>query len=168
MVLGISAALGAPLLSIARLNSFGILVHGPGKSAKSTMLLGAGSVVGYGSEQDLPNFRTTDAAFGEIPVASNDSLLPLNELGLLKGSAAERRQRLRDLTYGFAEGRGTTYSKWAPIDKATSGTKWHAIAFATGEEASDHCGECGRDPHGWRVDPLDRFGCDSKWRSGHL
>jgi putative DNA primase/helicase len=137
MVLGISAALGAPLLSIARLNSFGILVHGPGKSGKSTMLLAAGSVVGYGSEQDLPNFRTTDPAFGEIPVASNDSLLPLNELGLLKGSAAERRQRLRDLTYGFAEGRGTTYSKWAPIDKTSSGTKWHGIAFATGEEASD-------------------------------
>jgi putative DNA primase/helicase len=101
------------------------------------MLLGAGSVVGYGSEQDLPNFRTTDAAFGEIPVDFNDSLLPLNELGLLKGSAAERRQRLRDLTYGFAEGHGTTSSKWAPIDKATSGTKWHGIVFATGEEASD-------------------------------
>ncbi len=137
MVLGIGAALGAPLLSIARLNSFGILVHGPGKSGKSTMLLAAGSVVGYGSEQDLPNFRTTDAAFGEIPLASNDSLLPLNELGLLKGSAAERRQRLRDLAYGFAEGRGTTYSKWAPSDNATSGTKRHGIAFATGEEASD-------------------------------
>jgi hypothetical protein len=137
MVLGISAALGAPLLNIARLNSFGILVHGPGKSAKSTMLLAAGSVLGYGSERDLPNFRTTDPAFGEIPVDFNDSLLPLNELGLLKGSAAVRRQRLRDLTYGFAEGHGTTYSKWAPIEKASSGAKWHGIAFATGEEASD-------------------------------
>ena len=137
MVLGIGAALGAPLLSIAKLNSFGILVHGPGKSGKSTMLLGAASVIGCGEEQDLANFRTTDPAFGELPVAFNDSLLPLNELGLLKGSAVERYQRLRDLTYGFAEGRGKTYSKWAPIDKASSGTKWHGIAFATGEEASD-------------------------------
>jgi putative DNA primase/helicase len=120
MVFGISAALAAPLLGMAHLSSFGILVHGPGKVAKSTMLLAAASVVGYGWERDLPNFRATDAAFGEIPAAFNDSLLPLNELGLLKGSAAEKRHRLRDLAYGFAEGRGTTYSKLAPID--VSGT----------------------------------------------
>ena len=45
------------------------------------MLLAAASVIGYGREQDLPNFRATDAAFGEIPAAFNDSFLPLNELG---------------------------------------------------------------------------------------
>ena len=145
MVLGIGAALGAPVLSIARINSFGILVHGPGKSGKSTMLFGAGSVVGYGSEQDLPNFRTTDAAFGEIPLASNDSLLPLNELGLLKGSAAERRQRLRDLAYGFAEGRGTTYSKWAPTTKQSPGRNArHRVRHRRGG-LGPNCVECGRD-----------------------
>jgi hypothetical protein len=137
MVLAISAALAAPLLSTAKLNSFGVLVHGPGKSGKSTMLLGAASVIGCRDEQDLPNFRTTDPAFGEIPLAFNDALLPLNELGLLKGAAKERYQRLRDLAYGFAEGRGTTYSKWAPIEKTSSGSRWQGIAVATGEEASD-------------------------------
>jgi len=134
MVLAISAALAAPLLKMAKLPSFGILVHGPGKAGKSTMLLGAASVSCYGREQDLPNFRATDTAFGEIPAAFNDSLLPLNELGLLKGSATERRQRLRDLTYGFAEGRGTTYSKLTGIREAL---EWASIFLATGEVTSN-------------------------------
>jgi putative DNA primase/helicase len=137
MVFGISAALAAPLLAMAKLHSFGILVHGPGKAGKSTMLVSAASVGGYGREEDLPNFRATDAAFGEIPAAFNDSLLPLNELGLLKGSTTEKYHRLRDFTYGFAEGRGTTYSKLASIDRGSSGSKWLSIWLGTGEVTSN-------------------------------
>jgi len=101
------------------------------------LLTVAGSVIGFGSEQDLSNFRTTDAAFGEVPAAFNDMLLPLNELGLLKGSVADRNQRMRDLSYGFAEGRGTTYSKLASIDDVGVGRRWRSIALGTGEEAID-------------------------------
>jgi putative DNA primase/helicase len=137
MVFAISAALAASLLRMAKLHSFGILVHGPGKAGKSTMLVAAASVGGYGCEKDLPNFRTTDTALGEIPAAFNDSLVPMNELGLLKGSATEKYLRLRDFSYGFAEGRGTTYSKLAPIAEAGRGLEWLAILFATGEEASN-------------------------------
>ncbi len=137
MVFAISAALAAPLLRMAKLHSFGILVHGPGKAGKSTMLLAAASISGYGREQDLPNFRATDAALGEIPATFNDSLMPLNELGLLKGSAAQKYLRLRDFSYGFAEGRGTTYSKLAPIAEAGAELEWLSILFATGEEASN-------------------------------
>jgi putative DNA primase/helicase len=137
MVLAISAALAAPLLRMAKLPSFGILVHGRGKAGKSTMLLAAASIIGYRREQDLPNFRATDTALGEIPAAFNDSLMPLNELGLLKGSATQKYLRLRDFTYGSAEGRGTTYSKLAPIAEASVGLEWLCIFFATGEEASN-------------------------------
>jgi hypothetical protein len=148
MLFAISAAVAAPLLGMAKLPSFGILVHGPGKAGKSTMLLAAASVTGYGQEQDLPNFRASDAAFGEIPAAFNDSLLPLNELGLLKGSAAEKYLRLRDFTYGFAEGRGTTYSKLAPIDGAGAALEWRSILLATGEEPAN---EIARDAHAIRM-----------------
>ena len=137
MVLGICAALAAPLLDFVDLNSFGIHMFGPGKVGKSTLLVVAGSVIGFGSEQDLSNFRTTDAAFGEVPAAFNDMLLPLNELGLLKGSLADRNQRIRDLSYGFAEGRGTTYSKLATIDGEGAKRRWRSIAPGTGEEAID-------------------------------
>ena len=137
MVFGISAALAAPLLKMAKLHSFGILFHGRGKAGKSTMLVAAASVGGYGREEDLPNFRASDAAFGEIPAAFNDSLLPLNELGLLKGSTTEKYHRLRDFTYGFAEGRGTTYSKLASIEGGSGGSKWLSISLATGEVTSN-------------------------------
>jgi hypothetical protein len=148
MVFGISAALAAPLLRMAKLPSFGILVRARGKAGKSTMLLAAASIIGYRREQDLPNFRATDAALGEIPAAFNDSLMPLNELGLLKGSATEKYLRLRDFTYGSAEGRGTTYSKLAPIAEASVGLEWLCIFFATGEEASD---EIARDAREMRM-----------------
>jgi putative DNA primase/helicase len=137
LVLGICMGLAAPLLDFVDLNSFGVLVHGVGKAGKSTLLVAAGSVGGYGSERDLPNFRATDAALGELPASSNDMLLPINELGLLKGRAAERSERVRDLSYGLAEGRGTTYSKLAPISKSDAEMKWRSLALASGEEASE-------------------------------
>jgi putative DNA primase/helicase len=136
MVLSISVAFAAPLLPMAKLNSFGILLHGRGKAGKSTILLAGASVIGYGLEDDLPNFRATDAAFGELPAAFNHSLAPLNEFALLKGSGTEKYHRLRDLTYGFAEGRGTTYSKLAPIDGSTA-LQWLSILLATGEETAN-------------------------------
>ncbi len=141
MVLGICMALAAPLLDFTGLNSFGILVHGPGKAGKSTLLVVAGSVVGFASEQDLPNFRTTDTALGEIPASFSDMLLPMNELGLLKGNTAEREQRIRDLAYGFAEGHGTTYSKFAPISKSDAEQKWRSIFLGSGEEAIERISE---------------------------
>jgi hypothetical protein len=141
MVLGICMSLAAPLLDFAGLNSFGILVHGPGKTGKSTMLLVAGSVIGFATERDLPNFRSTDAALGEMPASFNDMLLPMNELGLLKGGTTERSERIRDLTYGFAEGRGTTYSKFALINKSNGERKWRSIFMATGEEAIEQISE---------------------------
>jgi putative DNA primase/helicase len=141
MVLGICMSLAAPVLDFEGLNSFGILVHGPGKAGKSTMLLVAGSVIGFASERDLPNFRSTDAALGEMPASFNDMLLPLNELGLLKGGTTERSSRIRDLTYGFAEGRGTTYSKFSPMHKSNDKWKWRSILLATGEEAIEQISE---------------------------
>jgi len=137
MVLGICTSLAAPLLDFVGLNSFGILVHGPGKAGKSTMLLVAGSAIGFASERDLPNFRSTDAALGEMPASFNDMSLPMNELGLLKGGTTERSDRIRDLTYGFAEGQGTTYSKFALINMSNGERKWRSILLATGEEAID-------------------------------
>jgi putative DNA primase/helicase len=141
MVLGICAALAAPLLDFAHLNSFGILLHGPGKAGKSTLLVVAGSVIGFASEPDLPNFRSTDAALGEIPASFNDMLCPINELGLLKGGTKERDERIRDLSYGLAEGRGTTYSKHAPINKSNASNEWRSIVLASGEEASEDISE---------------------------
>ena len=137
MVLGICMALAAPLLDFLNCQSFGILLSDRSKSAKSTALVVAGSVIGIASENALPNFRTTDAALGELPAAFNDIAMPINELGLLKGSAKDRYQRIRDFSYGFAEGRGTTYSKFVAHGDGNCGHKWRGLVFATGEETLD-------------------------------
>ena len=88
-VLGICMALAAPLLDFLDFHSFGILLSGPSKAGKSTALDVTGSVIGFAREKDLPNFRTTDTALGELPASFNDMVVPINELGLLKGSATE-------------------------------------------------------------------------------
>jgi putative DNA primase/helicase len=96
MVLGICMALAAPLLDFLDFHSFGILLSGPSKAAKSTALVAAGSVIGIAREEDLPNFRTTDPALGELPTNFNDLVTLINELGLFKGSAKDRCRRVRD------------------------------------------------------------------------
>jgi hypothetical protein len=144
IVLGICMALAAPLLDFAKLNSFGILVHGPRKAGKSTLLVVAGSVIGFASEHNLLNFRSTDTALGEIPASFNDMLLAINELGLLKGGNIQRSERMRDFSYQIGEGCGTTYSALAPINKRAAESKYHSIVLASGEEAIDEISEAAR------------------------
>jgi putative DNA primase/helicase len=136
MVLGNCIALAAPLLDFLDFHSSGILLSEPSKAGKSTALVVAGSVIGFAGEEHLPNFRTTDAGFGELPAAFNDMVMPINELGLLKGGTRERYERVRDLAYGFAEGRGTTYSKFVPHD-GNRGAEWRSLGFGSGEETID-------------------------------
>ena len=130
-------ALAAPLLDFLDFPSFAILLSGPSKAAKSTALVAAGSIIGIAREKDLPNFRTTDAALGELPAAFNDMAMPINELGLLKGSVNDRYGRIRDFSYGLAEGRGTTYSAFVPRDDGNCRHTWRSLVFATGEETLD-------------------------------
>ena len=94
-------------------------------------------MIGIAGEKDLSNFRTTDTAFGELPAAFNDMVMLINELGLLKGSAKDRYERIRDFSYGLAEGRGTTYSKFVVHDEGSSSHKWRSLVYATGEETLD-------------------------------
>ena len=135
MVCGICASFAAVTLDFVGLPSFMINVCGAPKTAKSTALLVASSVYSYGHGKDLPNFRTTDAAFGEIPAAFNHMMLPVNELGLLTGSRANRYDRLRDLAYGFSEGNGTTYSEKYLIGSAGPRKAWQSIAIVNGEQS---------------------------------
>jgi Domain of unknown function (DUF927) len=137
MVLSICMALAGPLLDFMDFHSFGVLLSGPSKGGKSTDLVVAGSVIGFAREEDLPNFRTTDAAFGELPSDFNDMLMLINELGLLKGGKKDRSQRVRDLSYGFAGGRGTTYSKLLAQDNGNGSAKWRTLGLASGEETMD-------------------------------
>ena len=135
MILGICAGFAAPLLKLANAESFAIYLTGPSTVGKSTITLAAGSVVGFGTTGDLPTFRATNAGLAELFAEFNDSVLPLDEFGMLEGSANERRRRQRELTFGFAGGQSKTYSKFASRHRSAS--RWRSIILANGEEASD-------------------------------
>jgi hypothetical protein len=153
MVTAICAAFAAPLLKFTDNGSFALFFTGPSKVGKSTLTLAAGSAIGFGTESALPNFRSTDAALGELPAQFNDHVVPLNESGLMRGNKKERRQRMRELAFGMAEGRGTTYSRLSPAGKAGQ-DEYRSILVANGEMTSDElaleareyrlAGECSR------------------------
>jgi hypothetical protein len=136
VVTAICAAFAAPLLKFAGVGSFALFFTGPSKVGKSTLTLAAGSAIGFKSENSLPNFRSTDAALGELPGQFNDHMVPLNELGLMRGTSRERRQRQRELAFGAAEGHSTTYSRLSPASN-TGQDEYRSILVANGEETSD-------------------------------
>ena len=80
-------------------------------------------------------------------------------------TANERRQRQRELAYGFAEGRGTTYSSFVPVGKSGKNAKWYSIIIANGEETSDelamHAGEIrmAGETVRWIDLPVAKVGC---------
>jgi hypothetical protein len=135
MIFGMCAGFAAPLLKLANAESFAIYLTGPSTVGKSTVTLAAGSEVGFGTAGDLPTFRATNAGLAELFAEFNDSLLPLEEFGMLEGSVNERRRRQRELTFGFAGGQSKTYSKFASCHR--SGSRWRSIILANGEETSD-------------------------------
>jgi hypothetical protein len=153
MVTAMCAAFAAPLLKFTDIGTFALYFTGPSKVGKSTLTLAAGSAHGFGTEKALPNFRSTDAALGELPGQFNDHALTLNEFGLLRGNPKERRQRQREFVFGAAEGHGTTYSRFSPAGDAGQ-NEYRAILIANGEETSDElamragefrlAGECSR------------------------
>jgi hypothetical protein len=153
MVTAVCGAFAAPLLKFTDIGTFALFFTGPSKVGKSTLTLAAGSAQGFGTEKALPNFRSTDAALGELPGQFNDHALTLNEFGLLRGTPKERRQRQREFVFGAAEGRATTYSQLS--NAANAGQNEHrSILIANGEETSDElamragefrlAGECSR------------------------
>ena len=85
LMLMISCAFAAPLLRLVGRPPFIINVFGRSKAGKTTGLLAATSVIGIGQEEGLPNWNTTDAGLMEVARLFNDSLVPANELALMKG-----------------------------------------------------------------------------------
>jgi hypothetical protein len=154
MVTAICAGFAAPLLKFTDVGTFALFFTGPSKVGKSTLTLAAGSVQGFGTEKALPNFRSTDAALGELPGQFNDHVLPLNEFGLMRGTPKERRQRQREFTFGATEGCGATFSQRSPAANAAQ-NEYLCILVGNGEETSDelamragefrYAGEC----HKW-------------------
>ncbi len=125
----VSAAFAAPLLHFAEMMSFGLTIYGGSKKGKPIVLNAGGSVIGLGLEENLLTWNATNARILQLAGAWTDLLLPINEVGTIKGERRDAYQKLRELTFALAEGRDTVRrSSWG-----TFGGSFRLIYAASAE-----------------------------------
>jgi hypothetical protein len=106
-MLVLAAAFAAPLVRVSGLQNFGINLFGRSKVGKTTALLAGASVIGIGTERDLPNWNSTSNAFLETARGFNDLMLPAYEVGLLAGNRRDAYAPIRERIYAFQRGAGS-------------------------------------------------------------
>lgn len=135
LMLLLSVAFAAPLLEIMNRQPFTINVHGTSKAGKTTGLLAATTIIGIGSESQLPNWNTTASAFQETARVFNDLLVAANELALIQGGKKDAYNRIRQLTYWFSEGRDTSRNSASYYAIAAASSIWRGILVSTAENS---------------------------------
>lgn len=145
----LASAFAGPLLRFSGLQNFGTNIVGPSKIGKTTGLLVAASVIGIGTERQLPNWNATSSAFMETALGFNDLFSPVNEVGLLAGKKSDAYGPIRERIYIFSEGRDKarlssssaaaawTASMFRGIFISTSEHSFNAYAAYSGETRSD-------------------------------
>ena len=99
-----AAAFAAPLVRPSGLQNFSLHLFGRTRVGKTTVLIAAMSVFGFGNELDLPNWNATELRLLEGAAAFGDIVFPVNEVGAKKGRRAHAYEGLRDLYAQYAEG----------------------------------------------------------------
>lgn len=123
MMVALAAAFAAPLLKIARRPNFGLVLHGPSRSGKSTAQLAGASVLGYGQEEDLPSLNATGPGLLAVAVAFNDHLLAINEVGTARGAKRDVYEVVRETTYGLMNGQDVIrHPNWSGSDGGAAAT----------------------------------------------
>ena len=128
----IAFAFAAPMLSVVGRDSRTLCLFGPSRSGKTSATLVAASVIGIGKAADLPTWNVTDARLEEHLTLFNDTLFPIDDLGIIAGKPREAYQRVHDLAYrlhqGWARGRHSSFAAASPIRQ-----QWRAIGLTSFE-----------------------------------
>ena len=131
----IAAALAAPLLHPSGLQNFTLHLSGPTRAGKTTSLIAAMSVYGFGIELDLPNWNASGLRLLEAAAAFRDIPFPLNEVGAKKGRRAQTYHDLRDLYAQYAEGSDRErHSTWS-ADHGGVARRLRGICISTAEHS---------------------------------
>ena len=104
LTVSLCVSFGAPLLHLLHRPSFGVALVGPSRCGKSFAQLVGASVIGFGTEVDLPNLNGTPAGLLAAAMAFNDHAFFLNEIGTVQGRKREVYVSLRDRTYALMDG----------------------------------------------------------------
>ena len=138
MMVALCAAVAAPLLPLLKRQGFGLVFFGPSRAGKSTVQLVAASAIGYGTEEELPTFKTTEAGLLDLALMFDSHLLPLNEVGTASGRKEEIAQALFSATYSLMTGQdkqrhrtwaghreaGNTFTTMALVSSEFSPSEW--------------------------------------------
>ena len=106
MVLGIAAALAAPLLDLCGQEGGGFHLVGPSSKGKTVSLLVARSVSGDATRSDLPTWSTTVNAIEGVAFAYNHSLVCIDDTDQADGSPAVQAKMMRRVALQIANGSG--------------------------------------------------------------
>ncbi|QAY96418.1 hypothetical protein CWB41_12320 [Methylovirgula ligni] len=128
-----SAAFAAPLLSMLNFSPFIFNLYGASKSGKTTAILLAAAITGLAEENALPNWNSTDSGLLQLFRAFNDSVVPVNELGLLRGKKADRSERVREMIYAFGEGRDRLRHSESSFGTQGKSSTFRGILLSTSE-----------------------------------
>ncbi|WP_158810170.1 DUF927 domain-containing protein [Beijerinckia sp. L45] len=137
----LSAGFAAMLLKLVGHSSFGFNLHGPSKVGKSLCLLAASSISGAGRESGLSNWGDTSAAIEELAPRLADTLLPLNEVHLIRGAESGYYGVIKNAIYVLGEGRERrrhSASSFAKRDESL----FACIFFSTAEHSFDYYAKC--------------------------
>lgn len=142
-----SAAFAAPLLGLIGWPSFTFCLHGKAKIGKTTAAIAAGSVIGFGSEEDLPKCNMTRAGILEFATLFRDHLLVLDETGLARDDAPIADQ-INKFTYLLSGGRDDTRHS-SSASSSSADLRCRSIALITSEASiATMTSQGGRSRHG--------------------
>ncbi len=126
LVLAVSAALAAPLLTPVGLEGGGIHIVGPSSTGKTTALHVAGSVYGGGGVSGfVRSWKTTGNGLEATAAEANDSLLCLDELAQVDA------KDLAEAAYGLSNGQGKVRANRDGSGKRSA--QWRLLFLSTGE-----------------------------------
>lgn len=136
IALALSAAFAAPLMGLINWPTFLLVLFHTGKVGKSTAARAASSVIGIGTEDDLPNWNFTDASLEELAQCFNDLPLIMNGLESSGKRDTELRDLVKKVAYILNDGQGRRRSiAWKGGGGVTA--KWRTIVLVTSEQAFD-------------------------------
>lgn len=137
LIIALCAAFAAALLKLVRRPNFGVVLVGPSRSGKSTAQLTGASVLGSGSEEELPSLNATDAGLLAAALASNDQLLAINEIGTARGAKKDTYVTLRNSTYALMNGQDIMrHPSWTGASDGVPGT-FRTIVVMSSELSPD-------------------------------
>lgn len=137
MILALCAVFTAPLLAPLHLPSFALVLVGRSRSGKSAAQLVAASAMGFGKEEELPSLNATPAGLLATASASNDLMLPVNEIGTARGPKDRLYIALRDVTYALMNGRDVDrHPSWTGSGSGTPGS-FQVLPLFSSEHSPD-------------------------------